>query len=46
MGRRLMRGDRRDVLTRINQEAASFADLLRSPAALDALTMFIDRKRN
>jgi enoyl-CoA hydratase/carnithine racemase len=45
MGRRLMRGDRRDVLTRINQEAASFADLLRSPAALDALTMFIDRKR-
>ena len=46
MGRRLMRGDRRDVLTRINQEAASFADLLRSPAALDALTMFIDRKRD
>ena len=46
MGRRLMRGDRRDVLTRINQEAASFADLLRSPAALDALTMFIDRKRS
>ena len=46
MGRRLMRGDRRDVLTRINQEAASFVDLLRSPAALDALTMFIDRKRD
>lgn len=44
MGRRLMRGDRRDVLTRINQEAASFADLLRSPAALDALTLFVDRK--
>jgi enoyl-CoA hydratase/carnithine racemase len=45
MGRRLMRGDRRDVLTRINQEAAGFVDLLRSPAALDALTMFLDRKR-
>jgi enoyl-CoA hydratase/carnithine racemase len=45
MGRRLMRGDRRDVLTRINQEAAGFADLLRSPAALDALTLFVDRKR-
>lgn len=41
--RRLMRGDRRDVLTRINQEAASFADLLRSPAAQDALTLFTDR---
>ncbi|HET7714535.1 MAG TPA: enoyl-CoA hydratase-related protein [Bauldia sp.] len=45
MARRLMRGDRRDVLTRINQEAASFVDLLRSPAAMDALIMFIDRKR-
>jgi len=45
MGRRLMRGDRRDVLTRITQEAASFADLLRSPAALDALVLFADRKR-
>lgn len=45
IARRLMRGDRRDVLTRINQEAASFVDLLRSPAAVDALTMFIDRKR-
>jgi enoyl-CoA hydratase/carnithine racemase len=45
MGRRLMRGDRRDVLTRINQEAAAFADLLRSPAALDALTAFVEQKR-
>ena len=43
MARRLMRGDRRDVLTRINQEASSFVDLLRSPAALDALTMFTQR---
>jgi enoyl-CoA hydratase/carnithine racemase len=43
--RRLMRGDRRDVLTRINQEAASFAELLRSPAAMDALTLFIERKQ-
>lgn len=45
MARRLMRGDRRDVLARINQEAASFVDLLRSPAALDALTMFTERGR-
>lgn len=43
MARRLMRGDRRDVLNRINHEAASFADLLRSPAALDALTLYTDR---
>lgn len=41
--RRLLRGDRRDVLTRINQEATSFADLLRSPAALDALRLFTER---
>ncbi len=41
--RRLMRGDRREVLARINQEATSFADLLRSPAALDALTLFTER---
>ncbi len=41
--RRLMRGDRRDVLARINHEAASFADLLRSPAALDALALFTER---
>jgi enoyl-CoA hydratase/carnithine racemase len=45
MGRRLMRGDRRDVLTRINQEATGFAELIRSPAALDALTFFVDQKR-
>jgi enoyl-CoA hydratase/carnithine racemase len=46
LARRLMRGDRRDVLTRINQEAAGFAELLKSPAALDALRLFIDRKRD
>ncbi len=46
MGRRLMRGDRRDVLNRINQEAAGFVDLLRSPAALDALTLFVDQTRS
>lgn len=43
MARRLLRGDRRDVLARINQEATSFVDLLRSPAALDALTAFTER---
>ena len=42
-GRRLLRGDRRDVLNRINQEATSFVDLLRSPAALDALKLFTER---
>jgi enoyl-CoA hydratase/carnithine racemase len=42
MSRRLLRGDRRDVLNRINHEAASFVELLRSPAALDALTAFTD----
>jgi enoyl-CoA hydratase/carnithine racemase len=39
--RRLMRGERRDVLARIDQEAASFVELLKSPAARDALTAFL-----
>jgi len=42
--RRLLRGDRREVLTRIDQEASAFVDLLRSPAARDALQAFLDRK--
>jgi hypothetical protein len=45
MARRLMRGERRDVVNRINLEANSFPDLLRSPAAHDALLSFIDRSQ-
>ncbi len=41
MARQLMRGDRRDVVARIDQETAGFAELLRSPAARDALDAFI-----
>ncbi len=45
MHRRLMRGDRLDILQRIDQEATSFADLLRSPTARDALQAYIDANR-
>jgi enoyl-CoA hydratase/carnithine racemase len=45
LARRLMRGDRREVVHRITQEANSFPDLLHSPAAHDALLEFIDRNR-
>jgi enoyl-CoA hydratase/carnithine racemase len=45
MHRRLMRGDRLGILQRIDQEATSFADLLRSPAARDALQAYIDTNR-
>ena len=41
--RRLLRGDRREVITRIDQEATAFTELLRSPAARDALQAFLDR---
>jgi enoyl-CoA hydratase/carnithine racemase len=44
-GRRLLRGDRREVLTRIDQEATAFTDLLQSPAARDALEAFLNRHR-
>jgi enoyl-CoA hydratase/carnithine racemase len=44
-GRRLLRGDRREVLTRIDQEATAFSDLLQSPAARDALEAFLNRHR-
>lgn len=43
--RRLMRGERRDVAQRIDQEAASFTELLRSPAARDALQAYLDKRR-
>ncbi len=45
MARRLMRGDRREVVARIDQEAAGFAELLRSPAARDALNAYLEGKR-
>jgi enoyl-CoA hydratase/carnithine racemase len=43
--RRLMRGERRDVVQRIDQEATSFTELLKSPAARDALQAYLDRRR-
>lgn len=42
---KLMRGDRLDVVQRIVKEASNFGELLRSPAARDALQAFIDRPR-
>jgi enoyl-CoA hydratase/carnithine racemase len=42
---KLLRGDRLDLAQRIEKEATSFTELLRSPAALDALHAFIDRRR-
>ena len=44
MARRMLRGDRREVLTRIDQEAAGFIELLKSPAARDALQAYLDGK--
>lgn len=45
IARRLLRGERRDVVARIDQEADAFTDLLRSPAALDALKAYLDGRR-
>lgn len=45
LARRLLRGDRRAVLSRIDQEAASLVELLKSPAARDALQAWLDGKR-
>ncbi len=44
LARRLMRGDRREVVARIDQEASGFAELLRSPPARDALTAHLDNQ--
>jgi len=44
LARRLMRGDRREVVARIDQEAAAMTELLRSPAARDALAAYIETK--
>lgn len=43
--RRLMRGERREINQRIDLEATSFSELLRSPAARDALQSYIDTHR-
>lgn len=43
--RRLMRGERRDVIQRIDQEATAFTELLKSPAARDALQAYLDKRR-
>jgi enoyl-CoA hydratase/carnithine racemase len=42
--RRLMRGDQRELVQRIDHEASAFTELLRSPAARDALQAHIERK--
>jgi len=42
---RLMRGERLDVAQRIVKETESFTELMRSPAARDALEAFINRQR-
>jgi len=44
IARRLMRGDRREVVARIDQESAAMTELLRSPAARDALGAYIETK--
>ena len=44
--RRLMRGERRDVVARITVEADDFPELLQSPAAHEALWSHIDRDRS
>ncbi len=43
LARRMMRGDTREITARIDQEAGAFTDLLRSPAAFDALADYIRR---
>jgi enoyl-CoA hydratase/carnithine racemase len=43
LARRLLRGDRREVVTRIDHEAAGFTELLRSTSARDALQAFLDQ---
>ena len=45
MMRRLMRGERREVVQRIDQEVIGFTELLKSPAARDALMAYLNRKR-
>lgn len=43
--RRLMRGDRREILARIDQEIASIGDRLRSPMARDTVVAYMRKAR-
>ena len=43
IARRMMRGDPRSTVMRIDAEAKAFTDLLRSPAARDALKAYLSR---
>jgi len=45
IARRMMRGDQRSIVARIDAEASAFGDLLRSPAARDALHAYLDSRR-
>lgn len=45
VARRLMRGDRRDILARIDQEAAANGDRLRSPIARDTVVAYMRKNR-
>lgn len=45
MARKLMRGDQRDIVQRIDVEASGFAELLRSREARDAFEAFLSRRR-
>jgi enoyl-CoA hydratase/carnithine racemase len=45
LARRLMRGERREVVQRIDQEATGFTEILKSPAARDALQAYLDKRR-
>ncbi|HZP20523.1 MAG TPA: enoyl-CoA hydratase-related protein [Bauldia sp.] len=44
LARRLLRGDSRALLQRIDVEVTGFGELRRSPAAQDALQAYLDRK--
>lgn len=45
LSRRLLRGEPDNITKRINDEAALFAERLRSPEALAAFNAFLSRKR-
>src|SRR5690606_37436776 len=46
LARQMMRGDRRDVVARINAEASAFPDLQHSREARDAFDDFINADRD
>jgi enoyl-CoA hydratase/carnithine racemase len=45
LSRRLLRGEPEDIIKRMNDEAALFAQLMRSPEALAAFNAFLSRKK-